>query len=45
MRFHGSPLDKDAMKHQLRRNFLPKFQPVGGVPEDERIDVVLTTYT
>ena len=45
MRFHGSPLDKEQMKHQLRRAFLPKYQPPGGIPEDERIDVVITTYT
>lgn len=45
MRFHGSAADRDEMKYQLRRAFLPKYQPVGGVPEDERIDVVITTYT
>jgi hypothetical protein len=45
MRFHGSPLDKEEMKDQLRRAFLPKYQPPGGIHEDERIDVVITTYT
>ena len=45
MRFHGSAQDKEEMKHQLRRAFLPKFQPPGGVSEEERVDVVITTYT
>ena len=45
MRFHGSPLDKEEMKQRLRRAFLPKYQPIGGIMEDERVDVVITTYT
>jgi hypothetical protein len=45
MRFHGSAGDREEMKHQLRRAFVPKYQPVGGLPDDERIDVVITTYT
>jgi hypothetical protein len=45
MRFHGTAPEKEEMKYLLRRAFLPKYQPVGGIPEDERIDVVITTYT
>jgi len=45
MRFHGTPVDKEDMKYRLRRAFLPKYQPPGGIAESDRIDVVITTYT